>query len=64
MGDVEPVERLVEAPGIRVGHVEPEKARVHSALAERRQEREQVALRAADAGELVEVQDLHAQQPA
>ena len=59
VGDAEPVERLVEARCIGVGHVEPEKAGIDAALAQGRQQREQVPLRAADAGQLVEVEDLH-----
>ena len=60
VGDAEPVERLVEARRIRAGHVEPEKARVDAELAQSREQREQVRLRAADAGHLVDVDDLHA----
>ena len=54
------VERLVEARRVGAGHVEAEEAGVDAALAQRRQQREQVALRAADAGQLVQVEDLHA----
>ena len=58
--DAEPVELLVEARRVGAGHVEAEEARVDAALAQRGQQRQQVPLRAADAGELVEVEDLHA----
>ena len=57
--DTEPVERLVEARRVGAGHVEAEEARVDAALTQRRQQREQVPLRAADARQLVQVEDLH-----
>ncbi len=59
MRDAEPVESLVEARRVAPGHVEPEEAGVDAALAQRRQQREQVPLGAAHAGQLVEVEDLH-----
>ena len=57
--DAEPVERLVEAVRVRPGHVEPQEARVDAALAQRGQQRQQMTLRAAHPGQLVEVEDLH-----
>ena len=57
--DVELIEPLVEQRRVGAGHVEPEKARVDASLTERRQQCEQVSLRTADAGELVEMEDLH-----
>ena len=57
--DAQPVELLIEAPEVGSGNVEPEEAGVDAALAQRGQQREQVALGAADPGELVQVEDLH-----
>ena len=57
--DAEPVERVVEAGRVAAGHVEPEEAGVDATLAQRREQREQVSLRAADAGQLVQVEDSH-----
>ena len=54
------VEALVEAGRVAARDVEAEEARVDSGGAERGEQREQVALRPADAGQLVQVEDLHA----
>ena len=60
MRDAEPVELHVEAGRVAAGDVEAEEAGIDTALAQSRQQRQQVALRAADAGDLVQVEDLHA----
>ena len=62
--DAQLVEALVEARCVAAGDVEPEEARVDAALAQGGQQREQVALRAADARQLVDVEDLHARAAA
>jgi hypothetical protein len=59
MRHAEAVELLVEAGRIGARDVEPEDARVDPALAERRQQCQQMSLRAAHAGELVEVEGSH-----
>ena len=53
------VERRVEARRVAARDVQPEKARVDAALPQSRKEGQQVTLRAADAGQLVEVEDIH-----
>jgi hypothetical protein len=56
---LERVEALVEAVRVRPGDVEAEDARVDAASAEGGEQGEEVVLRAAHAGELVQVEDLH-----
>ena len=57
--DAQPVELLVEPREVGSGYVEAQEASVDAAPAQRGQQREQVPLGAADAGELVQVEDLH-----
>ena len=59
VGHAEPVELRVEAAEVAPRHVQPEKARVDPALPQRGQQGQQVALGAADPGQLVQVDDLH-----
>ena len=63
VGDVQLVELVVEALRVAALDVEAEEARVDAGGAQGGQEREQVALRAADALQLVHVEHLHAEQP-
>ncbi len=60
--DAEVVEPLVEPRRVASGDVEAEEASVDPGRPEGGEEREQVTLRAADAGDLVDVEDLHAEQ--
>ena len=57
LGGAEP---LVEARRVAARHVEAQEACVDPGRTQRGEQCEQVALRPADAGQLVEVEDLHA----
>ena len=57
--DAELVERVVEPRGVTPRDVETEKACIDTPLAQGGEQREQVALRAADTHQLVQVEDLH-----
>ena len=53
------LERTVEVGRVPGGIVEPDEDRVDTSLCERRQERQEVALRPADAADPVDVHDPH-----
>ncbi len=59
-GDSTLLEHGIEAWRVTARNVEAEEARVDATLAQCRQQGEEMALRPADSGDLVQVQDLHA----
>ena len=58
-GNADGVELAVEARRVGARHVEPEEAGVDAARPQGRQQRQEVQLGAADAGDLVDVEDPH-----